>query len=159
MRKVPSGSTSQPSGSRYQRPGWFTEQILNRAVAGLTRIGISLAGSRILEVPGRRSGKPRQTPVNLLTMEGERYLVSPRGNTHWVRNLRASGSGRLLLGRQAESFHATELEEEEKPQILRAYLKRWKWEIGAFFDGVGPDSDDVDLRRVGPDHPAFRLDE
>ena len=67
-------------------------------MAGLTRLGISLFGSRVLEVTGRTSGEPRRTPVNLLTFEGERYLVAPRGDTQWVRNLRASGEGRLLVG-------------------------------------------------------------
>ena len=95
--------------------------------------------------------------MNLLTLEGTRYLVAPRGHTHWVRNLRAQGEGRLLLGRRAEHFSATELADEDKLAILRAYLKRWKWEVGAFFGGVGPDSADDELRRIAPDHPIFRL--
>jgi len=142
---------------RYQRPGWFTKHIFNRAVAALTRIGVSVAGSRVLEVPGRKTGEPRRTPVNLLTLDGQRYLVAPRGHTQWVRNLRASGSGRLLVGKRAEPFHAAEIEDTDKPAILRAYLKRWKWEVGAFFGGVGPDSDDGELRRIAPDHPIFRI--
>src|SRR5215212_3383774 len=93
----------------YQRPGWFTEHVFNRAVAVLTRVGVSVAGSRILEVRGRRSGEPRRTPVNLLDLDGERYLVAPRGHTQWVRNLRASGEARLLLGRGAEHVAAAEL--------------------------------------------------
>jgi len=115
---------------RYQRPGWFTERIFNRAVAALTRLGLSVAGSRVLEVRGRKSGEPRRTPVNLLTVEGTRYLVAARGHTHWVRNLRTQGEGRLLLGRRAEHFTASELADEDKPALLRAYLKRWKWEVG-----------------------------
>jgi deazaflavin-dependent oxidoreductase (nitroreductase family) len=142
---------------RYQRPGWFTTQVFNRAVAGLTRLGVSLAGSRVLEVPGRKSGEPRRTPVNLMTFEGARYLVAPRGHTQWVKNLRASGEGRLLVGRRAEAFSAVELPDDEKPPLLRAYLKRWKWEVGQFFGGVGPDASDEELRRIGPDHPVFRL--
>ena len=132
--------------------------MFNPAVAGLTRLGVSVAGSRVLEVRGRKSGEPRQTPVNLLTFDGTRYLVAPRGHTQWVRNLRARGEGRLLLGRRAEPFTATELADDDKPPLLRAYLKRWKWEVGAFFGGVGPDSDDTELRRIAPDHPIFRID-
>ena len=143
---------------RYQRPGWFTTNVFNRIVAGLTRLGISVAGSRVLEVPGRKSGEPRRTPVNLLTHEGARYLVAPRGHTQWVKNLRASGEGRLLVGRRAEVFTAVEVPDEEKPELLRAYLEKWKWEVGAFFGGVGPDSSDEELRRIAPDHPAFRLE-
>jgi deazaflavin-dependent oxidoreductase (nitroreductase family) len=142
---------------RFQRPGWFTKNVFNRLVAALTRMGISVAGSRVLEVPGRKSGEPRRTPVNLLTLDDQRYLVAPRGHTQWVRNLRASGSGRLLVGRRAEAFTAVELEDADKPGILRAYLKRWKWEVGAFFGGVGPDSDDAELQRIAPDHPIFRI--
>jgi deazaflavin-dependent oxidoreductase (nitroreductase family) len=143
--------------AHYDRPGPFTKHVFNRVVAWLTRLGVSVAGSRVLEVPGRKSGEPRRTPVNLMSLEGRRYLVAPRGHTQWVRNLRASGSGRLLAGRRAEDFSATELSDDEKPPVLRAYLKRWKWEVGQFFGGVGPDAPDEDLRRIAPDHPVFRL--
>jgi deazaflavin-dependent oxidoreductase (nitroreductase family) len=141
----------------YRRPGWFTAQIFNPVIQGLTRLGVSIAGSRVLEVRGRKSGEPRRTPVNLLTVDGTRYLVAPRGHTQWVRNLRARGEGRLLVGRRAETFSAVEVGDEEKPPLLRAYLKRWKWEVGAFFAGVGPDSSDDELRRIAPDHPIFRI--
>ena len=143
--------------ARFQRPGWFTKNVFNRAVAALTAAGISVAGSRVLEVRGRKSGEPRRTPVNLLTFGGERYLVAPRGHTQWVRNLRASGSGRLLVGRRAEPFTAAELDDDAKVPLLRAYLARWKWEVGAFFQGVGADSPDDELRRIAPDHPVFRI--
>lgn len=143
---------------RYQRPGWLTTNVFNRMVAGLTRLGLPIAGSRVLEVRGRRSGEPRRTPVNPLTLDGSRYLVAPRGHTQWVRNLRASGEGRLLGGRREEAFTATEVPDEQKPDLLRAYLKKWKWEVGAFFGGVGPDSSDDELRRIAPDHPVFRIE-
>jgi deazaflavin-dependent oxidoreductase (nitroreductase family) len=142
---------------RYQQPGWFTKHLFNNIVALFTRLGISVWGSRVLEVPGRKTGEPRRTPVNLLSYDGDRYLVAPRGNTQWVRNLRASGRGRLLLGRRSEEFAAAELPDDERPPVLRAYLKRWKAEVGVFFGGVGPDSSDDELRRIAPDHPVFRL--
>ena len=142
----------------FQRPGWFTTNVFNRLIAGLGHAGISVAGSRVLEVPGRKSGAPRRTPVNLLTVGGTKYLVAARGHTQWVRNLRASGRGRLLLGRRSESFTATEVPDEEKAPLLRAYLKRWKFEVGMFFDGVGPNSSETELRRIAPDHPVFRLE-
>lgn len=140
-----------------KRPGWFTAHVFNPLVAGLTRIGISLFGSRVLEVKGRSSGVPRRTPVNVLTLHGARYLVAPRGDTQWARNLRASGQGRLLVGPRSEQFTATELTDDEKPPVLRAYLKRWKFEVGVFFDGVGPDSSEAEMRAAAPKHPAFRL--
>jgi len=141
----------------YQRPGWFTKHVLNRLVAALTRAGVDVRGSRILEVRGRTSGQWRRTPVNLLTFEGREYLVAPRGHTQWVRNLRASGRGRLLLGRRVREFTATELADEDKSPLLREYLRRWSWEVGAFFGGVGADSSEEELRRIAPDHPVFRV--
>jgi deazaflavin-dependent oxidoreductase (nitroreductase family) len=142
---------------RFQEPGWFTKNVFNRLVALLTRLGISVAGSRVLEVQGRKSGEWRRTPVNLLTYDGDRYLVAPRGHTQWVRNLRASGEGRLVVGPRKEEFAATEVGDDEKAPLLRAYLEKWKWEVGAFFGGVGPDASDDELRRIAPNHPAFRI--
>ena len=141
----------------YKRPGWFTKHVFNPMVAGLTRLGVGIAGSNVLEVPGRKTGEPRRTPVNPLAIAGDRYLVAPRGNTQWVRNLRASGSGRLLRGRRTEDFTATEIPDAEKPPILRDYLRKWKWEVGAFFDGVDADSSEADLERIAPNHPIFRI--
>lgn len=131
--------------------------MFDPAVAAVTRLGVSLAGSRVLEVRGRTTGEPRRTPVNPLTLDGARYLVAPRGHTQWVRNLRVRGEGRLLRGRRTEDFTAVEVADDEKPPILREYLRRWKWEVGAFFGGVGPDSSDDELRGIAPDHPIFRI--
>jgi deazaflavin-dependent oxidoreductase (nitroreductase family) len=150
-------SEYEPVPTDYQRPGWFTKHVFNPLVAGLTRLGVSLVGSRVLEVRGRKSGEWRRTPVNPLKYEGERYIVAPRGETQWVRNLRASGEGRLRKGRRMEEFTATELPDDEKVLLLRAYLKKWAWEVGAFFQGVGADAPDDDLRRIAPLHPVFRI--
>ena len=144
--------------AHYQPPSWFTRSVFNSLVAALTRLGISVWGSRILAVQGRVTGQWRTTPVNLLVVDGQRYLVAPRGHTHWVRNLRARGAGRLLLGQRQEAFRATELPDDEKPPLLRAYLRRWRMEVGVFFGGVGPESSEDDLRRIAPDHPVFRLE-
>lgn len=142
---------------RYLKPGWFTRNVFNQIVAGLTGVGVSVLGSRTLAVRGRKSGEWRTTPVNLLTFEGRRYLVAPRGETQWVRNLRVAGEGELRLGRSAEPFAAIEVADDDKPAILRAYLKRWKAEVGMFFQGVGPDAPDSELRRIGPGHPVFEV--
>jgi deazaflavin-dependent oxidoreductase (nitroreductase family) len=144
--------------AHYRQPGWFTRNVFNRAVAGMTRLGISVWGSRILRVKGRRSGQWRTTPVNLLTFEENRYLVAPRGETEWVKNLRVAGTGELLVGRHQDPFRAVELSDDEKTPILRAYLKRWKAEVGVFFDGVSASSSDEDLARIAPRHPAFRIE-
>ena len=144
---------SQP---RYIEPNRGTV-IFNAAVGRLTRMGISVYGSRVLAVRGRKSGEWRTTPVNPLTLDGERYLVAPRGNTQWVRNMRVAGGGELRVGRRAEKFTATELPVEERPRVLRAYLKKWKFEVGVFFQGVGPDAADDALLGIAPDHPVFRI--
>ncbi|WP_329129407.1 nitroreductase family deazaflavin-dependent oxidoreductase [Streptomyces sp. NBC_01476] len=140
-----------------QKPGWITVHVLNRSVSLLTRAGISVWGSRVLAVRGRKSGEWRRTPVNLLTLDGNRYLVAPRGHVQWTHNMRVAGGGELLLGKKTEEFTATEVADDDKPAILRAYLKRWKAEVGVFFGGVGPDSTDEQLRAIAPDHPIFQV--
>ena len=143
---------------RYVQPNWLTRNVFNKIVVGLTRVGISLWGSRILEVRGRTSGEPRRVPVNMLTLDGARYLLAPRGHTQWVRNLRTAGEGHLLVGRRRERFVASEIPDQDKEPILRAYLKRWKWEVGVFFEGVDANSPSAELLRVAPDHPVFRIE-
>jgi deazaflavin-dependent oxidoreductase (nitroreductase family) len=144
--------------AHYVQPGWFTRHVFNPLVAALTRAGVSVWGSAELRVRGRTSGEWRSTPVNPLTSDDARYLVAPRGETQWVRNLRVAGEGQLKVGRQVESFTATEIPERDRAPILRAYLKRWKAEVGVFFGGVSADSPDEDLRRIAPDHPVFKIE-
>jgi deazaflavin-dependent oxidoreductase (nitroreductase family) len=131
---------------------------MNPFVVLMMRLGVSVWGSRILEVRGRQSGLARRTPVNLLDIDGRQYLVAPRGEGQWVRNLRADG-GRLalLLGRRRDERTAQELADGEKSPILRAYLRKWKMEVGMFFDGVTADSDEQDVQRIAPQHPVFLL--
>jgi deazaflavin-dependent oxidoreductase (nitroreductase family) len=142
----------------YEPPDWFNRNVRNPLVATFTRAGLSVWGSRILRVRGRASGEWRSTPVNLLTHEGRRYLISPRGQSQWARNLRVAGDGELLVGKRVEKFRAGEVSDGDKVPILRAYLTRWKFEVGQFFRGVGPDSPDDELRRIAPDHPVFRIE-
>ena len=146
------------ASTHYREPGRLTRRIMNPVVLLVMRAGISVWGSRILEVRGRTSGTPRRTPVNLLEVEGAQYLVSPRGDTQWVRNLRADqGRVSLLLGRGRDERVAEEIADRDKSPILRAYLRKWKMEVGVFFDGVTSDSSDEDVQRIAPDHPVFRL--
>lgn len=141
----------------YREPGWFTRNVFNRVVAGATRLGISVWGSRVLQVRGRTTGELRETPVNLLTLDDHTYLVAPRGVTQWVRNLRVANEGKLRLGKRVEAFRAEELPDGDKTEILRAYLRRWKMEVGVFFDGVDANSSEEELRRIAPMHPVFRI--
>jgi F420H(2)-dependent quinone reductase len=144
--------------AHYQQPDWFTKHVFNNVVAVCTRLGVSVWGSRVLRVRGRNSGEWRSSPVNLLTREGSQYLVAPRGHTQWVRNIRVAQQGELVLGGRRTPFRAVEIPDGEKVPILRDYLRRWKFEVGMFFGGVGPDSSDDELRRIAPDHPVFRVE-
>jgi deazaflavin-dependent oxidoreductase (nitroreductase family) len=150
--------TAEPAPRNIQAKGAVT-RYFNKTVGGLTRHGISIWGSRVLAVRGRSSGEWRTTPVNPLTHDGKRYLVAPRGHVQWVRNMRVAGGGELRIGRRVERFTATELADEQKPDVLRAYLKRWKFEVGVFFDGVGPDASDEQLLAIAPGYPVFRITE
>ena len=147
-----------PATPPNQRPDWFTRNVFNRLVSGLTRLGISVRGSRVLEHRGRTSGQLHHTPVNLLTFEGQRYLVAPRGDTQWVRNVRnADGHLVLIVGRRRELCTATEIPVDERVPILRSYLKKWGFETGMFFGGITADASDADWAVEAPRHPVFAL--
>ena len=150
--------SANESSPRYQKPGWFTQRVFNPTIAGLTRAGVSVWGSRELRVRGRTSGEWRAVPVNLLTHEGRQYLVAPRGHTQWVRNLRVARAGELRVGKRVQAFRASEVADADKVEILRAYLKRWKAEVGVFFGGVSAKSSDDELLRIAPEHPVFAVD-
>jgi hypothetical protein len=153
-----SGTTETQVAAPYQRPDWFTRHIFNRAVAGLTRLGVSVWGSRVLEHRGRTTGELHHTPVNLLTIEGTEYLVAPRGETQWVRNVRSSGGHMvLILGRRRRICTAGEVAPADSIEVLRAYLRKWKFETGMFFDGITPDAGDDEWLAVAARHPVFVL--
>ena len=141
---------------RYVKPTAI-DRAFNGLIQLLTRLGVSVYGSRVLAVRGRKSGEWRTVPVNLLIDQGARYLVAPRGETEWVRNMRTAGGGELRLGRSSEPFRAVELTDDEKPPILRLYLAKWWFEVGRFFEGVTRDASPDDLRRIAPDFPVFRV--
>ena len=149
-------STAHTS-ARYLAPGWFTHHVFNRAIRFLTRHGLSLAGSRELLIRGRKTGTVRATVINLLEVNGVRYLVAPRGTTEWVRNLRAAGTGELRVGRRRVSFAARELHDDEKPAVLRAYVERWRWEVGVFFEGLSKPPTDAELVAIAPGFPVFAV--
>jgi deazaflavin-dependent oxidoreductase (nitroreductase family) len=141
---------------RYLKPT-RVDRLFNGLVQALTRLGVSLYGSRVLAVRGRKSGEWRTVPVNLLTHDGERYLVAPRGDTEWVRNIRAAGGGELRIGKSREPIRAIELADSEKPPILQLYAKKWWFEVGRFFEGLKRDASLDELQAVAPGFPVFRL--
>ena len=143
--------------AHYKAPDFFTKNVFNPLIMLLTKLGISIAGSSVLLVRGRKSGNVQEVPVNPLDFDGARYLVAPRGTTQWVRNIRAAGEAELRRGGKRTAIRAAEVADADKPPILRAYLKKWKWEVGQFFDGVGADSSEDDLQRIAPNHPIFKV--
>jgi deazaflavin-dependent oxidoreductase (nitroreductase family) len=147
-----------PEPQAHHPPGWFTRNVFNPFVGWLARRGVSIAGSQELEVMGRKTGKPRRTPVNPLDFDGGRYLVAPRGEVQWVKNVRANPSAKLIKGGETEEIMLSEVvEDAERVPLIRAYLEKWRWETGVFFDGVKADAPDEELARIAPDHPAFRI--
>jgi deazaflavin-dependent oxidoreductase (nitroreductase family) len=144
---------------RYLKPGGFTGRVFNPFVSWLVRRGVSVAGAAVLEVVGRRSGELRRTPVNPLPLAGERYLLAPRGETEWVRNIRASGTAALLRGRRREQITAVEVPDADKLPIIREYLRIWAWEVGMFFEGLSAKSSDAEVRAVAGGFPVFRVAE
>ena len=127
---------------RYLKPSWLISRVVNPL---LMRLGVVPT----LRVRGRTTGLWRSVPVNVLELDGERYLVAPRGETDWVRNLRAAGGGQLQYGRRGtEPFTIVEVLDEEKPRVIAAYLDRWGNQLKSQFDAL-PDP---------VDHPAFRLE-
>ena len=150
-------TTTTSQADRYLAPDRFTLKVMNPTVAWLARHGVSLLGSRELRIVGRRSGIVRSNVVNVLDLDGRSYLVAPRGTTEWVRNLRAAGEGELRIGRRVEAFAAAELADAAKLPVLRAYLRKWAWEVGQFFEGVDKDSSDEELAAIAPGFPVFEL--
>jgi deazaflavin-dependent oxidoreductase (nitroreductase family) len=126
---------------RYLRPGWLTSRALNPL---LMRLGVVST----LAVRGRRSKEWRTVPVNVLELDGQRYLVAPRGDTEWVRNLRTTHRGELRRLTRVESFRATEVPDSEKPRIIEAYLARWGYQVKRYFEAVPRPAD----------HPVFRIE-
>lgn len=143
--------------SRYERPGFITRRVLNPLIEGAARLGLSLRGAHVLAVQGRKSGKWYTTPVNPLEFDGRRYLVAPRGETGWVKNLRASRQGVLRLGRRSQPIVVEEVPDAEKPPIIRAYLRRWSAETKTHFGVSGPDVSDAELAELAPRRPVFRI--
>jgi deazaflavin-dependent oxidoreductase (nitroreductase family) len=141
----------------YIKPDWFTRNVFNRLVAGVHKLGIGVQGSQTLAIRGRKSGEMRTNPVNPFELHGRTYLLSPRGTTQWVRNLRAAGGdGELRSGRKVRHFHATEVPDSEKLPLMRLYMDKWSWEVKGFL-GIDAKASDEEIERILPDHPAFEL--
>ncbi|ORA84714.1 nitroreductase/quinone reductase family protein [Mycobacterium malmoense] len=142
--------------ARYERPN-RAARAANTAIRWLAELGISIAGTRALRVRGRKTGRQRAVVVNLLTVDGVDYLVSPRGNTQWARNVRAAGVVELGPRWHRRRAHVSEVDEAAKPELLRRYLARWYWQVKDYVGGLTPDSSDEQLLAAAPTIPVFAL--
>jgi deazaflavin-dependent oxidoreductase (nitroreductase family) len=132
------------------------ERVFNKAFGFLIGMGLGFSYNYVLEVRGRKSGKIYSTPIDLLEIEGKRFLVAPRGHTQWVRNAEAAGEVTLKKGRQRNKFGLRALSDEEKPVILKAYLDRFKSEVQVYFP-VAAGSPVEAFRELLGSYPAFEL--
>lgn len=132
------------------------ERVFNRAWGFLVGIGLGFSYNYLLQVCGRKSGKLYSTPIDLLQLNGKRFLVAPRGRTQWVRNAEASGEVTLKKGSMRQVFTLRPLLEEEKLAVLKAYLEQFKTEVQRYFPvpaGSAPEA----FREIAPRYPAFEL--
>jgi hypothetical protein len=143
--------------TRYEEPN-RAARAANAAIRWLAEMGISIAGTRALRVRGRKSGKQRGVVINLLTADGVDYLVSPRGNTQWARNVRAAGVVEMGPRWRSERLRVSEVDDAAKPEVLRRYLARWYWQVKGYVAGLTPESSDEQLRAAAPYIPVFVLD-
>ena len=141
---------------RYDEPD-RAARAANALIRRLAEVGISIAGTRALRVRGRKTGKFRSVVVNVLTVGDGDYLVSPRGHTQWVRNVRAAGAVDMGPRWRRRRLHATEVADPAKPDLLRRYLDKWYWEVKGHIAGLTPDSGDDELRAAAPSIPVFAL--
>ena len=132
------------------------EKLLNRVMGYLVGFGLAPSHMRLLEVRGRKSGKLYTTPVDLLELNGKRYLVAPRGRTHWVRNAEAAGEIVLKRDRTRQTFRLRAIADSEKPPILKAYLDTFKAEVQRYFS-VAAGSPPEAFAPVAQNYPAFEL--
>jgi deazaflavin-dependent oxidoreductase (nitroreductase family) len=141
---------------RYDEPN-RTARAANALIGWLAEVGISIAGTRALRVRGRKTGKSRGVVVNLLRVDGVDYVVSPRGNTQWVRNVRAAGVVDVGPAWRRRRLRTTEVADAAKADLLKRYLDRWYWEVKGHIAGLTPDSGDDEIHAAAPSIPVFAL--
>jgi len=132
------------------------ERIFNRAYGFLVGIGVGTSYAYLLQVRGRKSGKIYSTPVDLLEFNGKRFLVAPRGRTQWVRNAEAAGEVTLKKGRNRQEYRLRPLAEVEKPEVLKAYLERYRREVQRYFP-LAAGSPATAFQELVQNYPAFEL--
>jgi deazaflavin-dependent oxidoreductase (nitroreductase family) len=128
-------------------PGWMV-----RINVALLRAGLRVGSQYLLTAPGRKSGAPRSTPISVVTMNGERYIVSAFSDADWVKNVRAAPGATLRRGGHTEAVTLVELPEAERDPVLRAFLLQVPGGV-RFFESSKPD---VVVASAGR-YPVFRI--
>jgi deazaflavin-dependent oxidoreductase (nitroreductase family) len=132
------------------------ERAFNRIFGLVVGMGWGFSYNYLLQVRGRKSGKIYSTPIDLLELNGKRYLVAPRGRAQWVRNAEAAGEIALKRGKLKQRFKLRALSDQEKPEVLKAYLDRFKREVQTYFP-VPAGSPAEAFRDLLESYPAFEL--
>jgi hypothetical protein len=142
--------------TRYDQPN-LAARVFNELFRLLAEAGVSIAGTTAIRVRGRKSGQLRGVVVNLMTLDGRDYLVSPRGDTQWARNARAAGELEIGPRWRSRTVRIDEIADDDKPELLRRYLDRWFWEVKGHVGGLTPQSTEDQLRATAPSIPVFAL--
>jgi deazaflavin-dependent oxidoreductase (nitroreductase family) len=158
---APSAATGDTTGGKKHPSGRFNQpttvdRAINKVFGVFVGLGLGLRHNYLLQVRGRKSGRVYSTPVDVLDRDGKRYLVAPRGYTQWVRNAIASGAVSLKKGRRSEEFDVRSLSEDEKPEILKSYLDRYKLTVQRYFP-VPAGSPTEAFRPLSEEYPVFEL--
>jgi deazaflavin-dependent oxidoreductase (nitroreductase family) len=141
---------------RYDEPN-RTAKTANALIRWLAELGVSIAGTRALRVRGRATGQLRSVVINVLTVDDREYLVSPRGTTQWVRNVRAAGEVDMGPRWRSRRVRVIEVDDAAKPELLRRYLDRWFWEVKGHIAGLTPESTDEQVAAAATSIPVFVL--
>ena len=137
-------------------PAWL--KGFNRVVMALQRLGLAIGTMHVLSVPGRQSGVLRSTSVSLLTVEGQRYIVSGLADADWVLNARVAGYGMLRRGRTEEHVSLIELPVEDRPRILREFPRLVPQGVPFFTRLYGVTADPAQFAALAQTCPVFRVE-
>ena len=134
----------------------IVEVFFNKAFGFFVGHGLGFSHNYLLRVRGRKTGRVYSTPIDLLELDGRKYLVAPRGRAQWVRNAEAVGKVVLKRGRLQQTFVIHPLADADKPRILKSYLDRFHREVQRYFP-VAAGSDEQAFVAIAPSYPAFEL--
>ena len=110
------------SPDRIRTPWWLKHA--NKVVVVLLRLGVPVSRHEspvVLTVPGRKTGRPRSTPITPMHVDGKRYVVNGYPGADWVGNVRAADRATLTEGRRTEQVRLVELSAEDARPVLRAF--------------------------------------